>query len=64
MCLHKKTQQIDIIIHPNKELENHIPMRKGYSFLPMPGTGQDLGFQKSLDQMQVKRTSAKFKATN
>jgi hypothetical protein len=53
MCLHKKTQQIDTVIHPNKELKNHIPMQKGYSFLPMPGTEQDLGFKKSLDQMQV-----------
>jgi hypothetical protein len=53
MCLHKKAQQIDTIIHPNKELKNHIPMRKGYSFLPVPGTGQDLGFKKSPDQMQV-----------
>jgi len=49
----QKTQQIDIIIHPNKELKNHIPMQKGYSFLPMPGTEQDLGFKKSLDQIQV-----------
>jgi len=62
MCLHKKTQQIDIIIHPNKELKNHTPMQKGYSILPMPG--QDLGFKKSLDQMEVQQTSAKFKATN
>lgn len=37
-------------------------MQKGYSILPMPG--QDLGFKKSLDQMEVQQTSAKFKATN